>query len=165
MASASKTPNLNLPQWVGTEKPERTDFNAAFDAIDTTVASHLADAVTDVGGVHGLEYEEGTWTPMDASGSDLVFTHNTQARYVRIGRFVSCDLDITYPTTSNQNFVKITLPFEPLGGQTGIIGYTTYTAGGIRYYNKNLYTYGGLALKNIDLSGKRMTMSINFQIE
>ncbi len=35
MASASKTPNLNLPQWVGTEKPERTDFNAAFDAIDT----------------------------------------------------------------------------------------------------------------------------------
>ena len=43
MASASKTPNLNLPQWVGTEKPERTDFNAAFDAIDTTVASHLAD--------------------------------------------------------------------------------------------------------------------------
>ena len=43
MASASKTPNLNLPQWVGTEKPERTDFNAAFDAIDTTVASHLAE--------------------------------------------------------------------------------------------------------------------------
>lgn len=34
MASANKTPNLNLPQWVGTEKPERTDFNAAFLAID-----------------------------------------------------------------------------------------------------------------------------------
>ena len=34
MASASKTPNLNLPQWVGTEKPERTDFNEAFLAID-----------------------------------------------------------------------------------------------------------------------------------
>lgn len=46
MASASKTPNLNLPQWVGTEKPERTDFNAAFDEIDTTVASHLAESVT-----------------------------------------------------------------------------------------------------------------------
>lgn len=37
MASASKTQNLNLPQWVGTEKPERTDFNAAFDAIDTNL--------------------------------------------------------------------------------------------------------------------------------
>ena len=46
MASASKTPKLNLPQWVGTEKPERTDFNAAFEAIDTTVASHLAEKAT-----------------------------------------------------------------------------------------------------------------------
>ena len=41
MASASKTPNLNLPQWVETEKPERTDFNAAFDAIDDEFASLL----------------------------------------------------------------------------------------------------------------------------
>ena len=39
MASASKTPNLNLPQWVGTEKPERTDFNAAFLAIDQAATS------------------------------------------------------------------------------------------------------------------------------
>ena len=38
MASASKTPKLNLPQWEGTEKPERTDFNAAFDAIDDEFA-------------------------------------------------------------------------------------------------------------------------------
>ena len=37
MASASKTPNLNLPQWVETEKPERTDFNTAFDAIDDVI--------------------------------------------------------------------------------------------------------------------------------
>ena len=42
MASANKTPNLNLPQWVGTEKQERTDLNVAFDAID--------DKFTDVDG-------------------------------------------------------------------------------------------------------------------
>ena len=41
MASASKTPNLNLPQWVGTEKPERTDFSAAFDAIDTELWKYI----------------------------------------------------------------------------------------------------------------------------
>lgn len=34
MASASKTPNLNLPQWVASEKPEMVDFNEAFGAID-----------------------------------------------------------------------------------------------------------------------------------
>ena len=39
MASSSKTPNLNLPQWTATEKPERTDFNDAFDAIDGLVVS------------------------------------------------------------------------------------------------------------------------------
>ena len=55
MASASKTPNLNLPQWVGTEKPERTDFNAAFNAIDTTVASHMAESVID-DDPHGVDF-------------------------------------------------------------------------------------------------------------
>ena len=39
MASASKTPNLNLPQWVATEKPERTDFNGAFNTIDGKLIS------------------------------------------------------------------------------------------------------------------------------
>ena len=61
MASASKTPNLNLPQWVGTEKPERTDFNAAFDAIDTTVASHLAD----YNAQHKIKY-------LISAGSDII---------------------------------------------------------------------------------------------
>ena len=51
MASASKTPNLNLPQWVGTEKPERTDFNAAFDAID----DHVAESVID-DDPHGVDF-------------------------------------------------------------------------------------------------------------
>ena len=65
MASASKTPNLNLPQWVGTEKPERTDFNAAFDAIDTTVASHLAEKATDVSLGHIIA---GAGTSIDVNG-------------------------------------------------------------------------------------------------
>lgn len=34
MGSVTKTTNLALPQWSATEKPERTDFNAAFLAID-----------------------------------------------------------------------------------------------------------------------------------
>ena len=39
MASTNKTPNLNLPQWVGTDKPERTDFNAAFSDVDSAIGS------------------------------------------------------------------------------------------------------------------------------
>lgn len=42
MASTDKTPNLNLPQWVASEKPERTDFNDAFSAIDTLLAQNTS---------------------------------------------------------------------------------------------------------------------------
>ena len=42
---------LTCHNGLGTEKPERTDFNAAFDAIDTTVASHLAETLQE--GAHG----------------------------------------------------------------------------------------------------------------
>ena len=34
MAATNQTSNLGLPQWVATDKPQRTDFNTAFDAID-----------------------------------------------------------------------------------------------------------------------------------
>jgi len=37
MASANKTPNYDLPQWVATDKPERTDFNQAMSDIDTNL--------------------------------------------------------------------------------------------------------------------------------
>ena len=63
MASASKTPNLNLPQWVGTEKPERTDFNAAFDAIDDHVAESASKHITESGSnANGnyIKFDDGT---------------------------------------------------------------------------------------------------------
>lgn len=41
MASAATTSNLGLPQWVETEKPQRTDFNTAFDAIDDAIVSQV----------------------------------------------------------------------------------------------------------------------------
>lgn len=63
MASASKTPNLNLPQWVGTEKPERTDFNAAFDAIDDHVAEssskHIKESGSNPNGSY-IKFDDGT---------------------------------------------------------------------------------------------------------
>ena len=111
MASASKTPNLNLPQWVGTEKPERTDFNAAFDAIDTTVASHLAEIVTDVGGAHGFETEFGTWTPVlnVAGGYSAQIGH-----YVRVGNLVTLTYILTITSKSGTGQLAISgLPFLP----------------------------------------------------
>jgi hypothetical protein len=47
-----------------------------------------------------------TWAPVDASGAGLVFTV-TQARYVRIGTFLSVWANLTYPSTANGLAAKI----------------------------------------------------------
>ena len=73
MASASKTPNLNLPQWVGTEKPERTDFNAAFDAIDDHVAEsaskHIRESGSNDDGYY-IKFDDGTMVCYGAFSSN-----------------------------------------------------------------------------------------------
>lgn len=45
MASTNKTPNYNLPQWVGTDHPTFSeDFNDAFSAIDTAMENNKTTA-------------------------------------------------------------------------------------------------------------------------
>jgi hypothetical protein len=61
------------------------------------------------------DYEEGTWTPTDASGAGLTLTV-TAARYTKIGRLVTVIADITYPTTANSSSAEIGgLPFASSG--------------------------------------------------
>jgi hypothetical protein len=75
-------------------------------------------------------YEEGTWTPSDASGAGLSFTVGT-CRYTRIGRQVTAVFDITFPSTSNTATQLLGgLPFTPASGsQGGFINYTTFAGG------------------------------------
>jgi hypothetical protein len=59
------------------------------------------------------DYEEGTWTPADASGASLTFTSVT-ARYTKIGNVVYINAILTYPTTVDVSQAKISgLPFAP----------------------------------------------------
>ena len=56
-------------------------------------------------------YEEGTWTPADASGAGLTFTSVT-AKYTRIGRQVTATAVLTFPTTASAIQSQISgLPF------------------------------------------------------
>jgi hypothetical protein len=73
-------------------------------------------------------YEEGTWTPADASGAGLTFTSVT-AKYTRIGRQVTATVVLTYPTTASAAQSQISgLPFAAsnmgqfLGIRTGVAG-------------------------------------------
>lgn len=43
MASTNKTQNLNLNQWIGTDKPKRTDFNHDNSMIDNICGTHMND--------------------------------------------------------------------------------------------------------------------------
>lgn len=57
-------------------------------------------------------YQEGTWTPTDASGAALAFS-TAVGFYTRIGRQVICELVVAYPSTANGSNTKIGgLPFS-----------------------------------------------------
>jgi len=63
------------------------------------------------------DYEEGTWTPTDASGSGLSFSV-TGAYYRKIGTLVFINCYFTYPATSNTNQAGFgNLPFTASGAQ------------------------------------------------
>lgn len=73
-------------------------------------------------------YEEGTWTPADASGAGLTFTSVT-AKYTRIGRQVTATMVLTFPSTVSTAQAQISgLPFAAsnfgqfLGIRTGVAG-------------------------------------------
>jgi hypothetical protein len=60
------------------------------------------------------DYEEGTWTPTDASGAGLSLTINS-AFYTKIGRQVSIQAFITYPSTASGSTAYLGgMPFTPL---------------------------------------------------
>jgi hypothetical protein len=70
-------------------------------------------------------YEEGTWTPTDASGAGLSLTV-TSARYTRIGQQVTAQFDITFPSTADTSAQILGgLPFVPANQSYG--GFVTYT--------------------------------------
>lgn len=75
-------------------------------------------------------YEEGTWTPTDASGAGLSFTNTSgNCLYTRIGRAVSCVFNITYPATaSGASAIIGGLPFASNNTTNAVAGgYLTYT--------------------------------------
>jgi hypothetical protein len=73
------------------------------------------------------DYEEGTWTPTDASGAGLTFI-TSEGRYTKIGRQVTVNFYVVYPATASASNAKIGgLPFAltaAIAGSGGAWGYT-----------------------------------------
>lgn len=118
-------------------------------------------------------YEEGTWTPTDASGAGLTFTVSaTNGRFTRVGRLVMVSAFITYPTTASGLDTLIGgLPFVSATG-------TYASASPLTNYGAQVCTYLGAGLSNFDLrnnsggvltnanmSGKYITFTLTYQTE
>lgn len=77
MASANKTPILNLPQWLGNEYMERTDWNTAFATLEDAIATF--DYLARTYGVSESypDADTGTITATVGSGSPVIATRST----------------------------------------------------------------------------------------
>ena len=81
------------------------------------------------------DYEEGTWTPTDASGAGLSLTVSGTPSYTKIGRMVTVMALVTYPSTANgSNQLLGGLPFTSAsaangGDPGGFLRYSNYGSG------------------------------------
>jgi hypothetical protein len=127
----------------------------------------------DTAAVNALDdYEEGTWTPTDASGAGLSFTA-VNAYYTKIGRFVTCQFNLTYPSTASGSDAKIGgLPFINNVNGGGFSMYTTSAVGSIAVRNQTasqvmILTYGNdqdLGIANSTLSLSDIQITFMYQV-
>ena len=90
------------------------------------------------------DYEEGTWTPIDASSSGLTFT-GVSGYYTKIGNMVFATFALVFPATSSSALNVIGgLPFTTATGDAMNafnVSYTSYTPGLMSPLDSNATTF------------------------
>lgn len=123
------------------------------------------------------DYEEGTWTPVDASGAGLTLTI-TGANYIKIGQFVLASFQIQYPVTADGSDVSIGgLPFSinaagganpytcPVGFNTSALQFVWIPLGGTTTLITRTWPTAGAAIINSQLSGTGHTCSVIYRAD
>ena len=117
------------------------------------------------------DYETGTWTPVDGSGSGLSFS-STSGQYTKIGNIVICTATLTYPSTANGNAASIGgLPFSSGATSPSYGGYTRYTNAttlvtfpiGASASVFTIFSASGIQLTNASVSTKRFDFVAIYQ--
>lgn len=116
-------------------------------------------------GVNTLDdYEEGTFTPTDASGASLTFT-NPVGQYVKVGKRVDVWVAVTYPATANgSNAVIGSLPFTSDTFTSGVYSLSitpnnsadTYCYVGSAATTISLLNNAGAAYTNANMTGRTL---------
>jgi len=114
------------------------------------------------------DYEEGTWTPADASGAGLGLTIYT-ATYTKVGRGVLLTVAIGYPATASGAAVSISgLPFACAAGVAGTsmplsnagLTFVVYSSGSNLIFSDT----SGTTLTNAQVSGKYIYCSMYYPV-
>jgi hypothetical protein len=99
------------------------------------------------------DYEEGTWTPTDASGAGLTLSV-ASANYAKIGNTVRLQAQITYPSNASGASVLLGgLPFSSaeyaIGAVRSVVACVATAAGA------NIYVHSpvNVAITNVELTG------------
>tara|TARA_A200000159_G_scaffold131743_1_gene129019 strand:- start:22 stop:2187 length:2166 start_codon:yes stop_codon:yes gene_type:complete len=119
------------------------------------------------------DYEEGTWTPTDASGQGITGFTLSHNQYTKIGRKVFAHCQITFPSSSNTTLARLSLPFAPnassnnsaTGGvcQEQNISSSITVVAAVNYTNGVIFRpngYGNYTYAN--LSGKTLRFAIHY---
>ena len=118
-------------------------------------------------------YEEGSWTPTDASGAGLSLTI-TYAKYVRVGKSVTVNAFVTYPATASAAAATIGgLPFNVASNNyppvtfannsgTAISGFANAAAKTISIGTAANYS---ASVANSVLSGKVVLISLTYLVD
>ena len=113
-------------------------------------------------------YEEGTWTPTDASGASLSLTLNGTFYYTKVGRIVTITFNITYPVTASAaNAVIGSLPFTSIAAnQTSALLGSTIAIVGFKFGSTitlGFYNAANTPITNATLSGANIFGSVTYQ--
>lgn len=119
------------------------------------------------------DYEEGTWTPTDASGAGLTFT-NDGAYYVKVGSLVVATFAVIYPATVSTAGASIGgLPFQSqnTGAATYSVipSFTTYATPflgvvGVAAFSMFFTLYGGASVTNANFSGQYVRCTAVYRV-
>jgi hypothetical protein len=115
-------------------------------------------------------YEEGTWTPTDGSGASLSLSVQS-ATYTRIGRSITAQAYVIYPSTASALAAKISgFPFAPISTANyyspTIINTTASVVACLRAYSGGIFAIvtanGNVDVTNAQLTGALVLFSLTY---
>ena len=111
MPASNKTPNLNLNNWLGTDKPKRQDFVDDNNILDSIVGSHIANTVMHMTSAEKALLNAPFEVGVIAGDGNSSCTHTLNFAPKFLVVFTQDELPIKYDSTNNYyiyNFAIVT---------------------------------------------------------